>query len=114
MVYIAINPALRCVMHIVIIHQKIRPPSIEIIAEGGILQLEARGPMGCKIPVEANFEVRGWRIFQFILSRGSVLTFFSREGGMGNYTPNGWEVLTEFNPIHYGSGKRMHGIYKYE
>ena len=31
---------------------------------------------GCKIPAEANLEVRGRRIFQFIPTRGSVLTFF--------------------------------------
>ena len=48
MVYIAINPALRCVMHIVIIHWRIQPPNIEIIAKVGILQPEARGPRGAK------------------------------------------------------------------
>ena len=60
-----------------------------------------RGPRaeGCKIPIESNFEVRGWRIFRLILTRGSVLTFFSREGGIRNYTPNGWEVLTALNSI---------------
>ena len=38
---------------------------------------------GCKIPASANLEVRGRRIFQFIPTRGSVLTFFFTE----KYTP---------------------------
>ena len=37
---------------------------------------EARRAEGCKIPAEANLEVRGGHIFQFIPTRGSVLTFF--------------------------------------
>ena len=47
----------------------------------------------------ANFGDRGGHIIQFIPPRGSVLTFFSREGGIRNYTPNGWEVLTALNSI---------------
>ena len=74
---------------------KIRPPRIERFAEAGILHPEAREiargrslraisrAEGCKIPAEANLEVRGRRIFQFIPTRGSVLTFFFTE----KYTP---------------------------
>ena len=74
---------------------KYAPPRIERFAEAGILHPEAReiargrSPRaisraeGCKIPAEANLEVRGRRIFQFIPTRGSVLTFFFTE----KYTP---------------------------
>ena len=73
------------------------------------------GAEGCKIPAKR----------QILRSEGGIFSnsswleavyrhFFSREGGIGNYIPNGWVVLTVLSPIHPPpSGKKMAKIRKW-
>ena len=67
----------------------------------------------CNIHAKANLEVRGRHIFQFIPTRASELTLFSREGGIENFVPNGWVVLRVLNSKRSHSGKRMAKIRKW-
>ena len=59
------------------------------------------GAEGCKIPAKRQILRSEGGIFSNSSRLEAVYRhFFSREGGIGNYIPNGWVVLTVLNPIH--------------
>ena len=73
------------------------------------------GAEGCKIPAKRQILRSEGGIFSNSSRLEAVYRhFFSREGGIGNYIPNGWVVLTVLSPIHPPpSGKKMAKIRKW-